>query len=78
MTASAAAASTVPEDAGDPLQAAVAADHAMWDLSDPHPARRIALRNAAVREASAAGYTRDDIAAALHMRAGDVDRILTP
>jgi hypothetical protein len=78
MSPSAATAATVSGAASDPLQAAVAADRALWDLSDPHPSQRIALRDAAVRDPSAAGYSRDEIAAALHMRTADVDRILNP
>jgi len=60
----------------DPLQAAVAAEEALWDLSQAHPQQWLAVRNAAIKAAVASGYTPGDVASALQMRPTDVQRLL--
>ena len=67
---------TSPTLAGDPLEAAVLADRALWDPSDPHPDRWLAIRDAAVHAAVEVGYSRTDIARALGLLPSDVERIL--
>lgn len=63
--------------ASDPLSVAIDADRALWDVSVVDPALRLGLRNDAVRAAVAAGYSPDELARALQMRASDIERILT-
>jgi hypothetical protein len=65
-----------PTLAGDPLDAAVFADRALWDPSDPQPDRWLAIRDAAVRAAIESGYSRNDVARALGVLPSDIDRIL--
>lgn len=65
-----------PTLAGDPLEAAVFADRALWDPSDPHPDRWLTIRDEAVKAAAEHGYSRDDIARALGVLPSDIERIL--
>ena len=60
----------------DPLAAAVKAEERLWEFRSGHTAGTLADRNAAVRRAVAAGYTRDEVAQALGMRPNDITRIL--
>jgi FixJ family two-component response regulator len=62
--------------AADPLADAIEADHNLWDLTQPHPAQWLTVRDRAVEEAVAAGHTREAVATALGLRASDIDRIL--
>ena len=65
-----------PTLAGDPLDAAVFADRALWDPSDRHPDRWLAIRDEAVKAAVEHGYRREDVAHALGVLPSDIERIL--
>ena len=63
--------------ADDPVARAVDADRQLWDITRPHPARWLTVRNAAVHDAIAAGRTREELAGALGVLPRDIDRILS-
>jgi hypothetical protein len=68
--------SPLPNVALDPVTEAVNADRFLWDLTQPRPSDWLAVRDQAVRRAIDAGRTVQDLADALQMRSGDIDRIL--
>jgi hypothetical protein len=55
----------------------VNADRSLWDLDQPRPSDWLNIRDQAVRHAINTGHTVQELADALHMRSGDIDRILT-
>jgi hypothetical protein len=59
----------------EPLHAVINADHAIWEAGDTHTIQR---RNDAASAALAAGWTPDEIAAQLNVRADDVQRWAAP
>jgi hypothetical protein len=69
--------SPLPNLAIDPVTEAVNADRFLWDLNQPRPSDWLTIRDQAVRRAIDAGHTLQELADALQMRSGDIDRILT-
>jgi hypothetical protein len=69
--------SPMPNLTIDHVTAAMNADRFLWDLNQPRPSDWLTIRDQAVRHAIDDGHSVQELADALHMRSGDIDRILT-